>query len=316
MFKKKMTKFHGNKIIFFVFVLLFVSTILSPYKLVNAAGDLSTNSVIDNNKNISVKINISNIDGLSSISNGSELLPIYNITKEVYLNNVSHFESTIWNNLNQTFQTMHSLSISANSIELEDLTKSIILNFTIVDAVTETKIIVTPSTRIFNPITFLYEIVDRATIQSVNNTYNVNMNWINIELPGTITAPINLINGSINYTLSFSDVVDLSSLKENELTSWNLTQNVFSSSSTNNSKSVDVSLELPATARNIRVQNHIIIYHLPSFVNFPFLQILGVLGSILIIIGLILYTSSGEKEVQSQQQFDTKWKERYKKKKK
>ncbi|MHA2059190.1 MAG: hypothetical protein ACW976_00205 [Candidatus Ranarchaeia archaeon] len=311
--KNQIWKCSQKTKLFLLTLILVGSTFAALHPMV-AGSNLEVTATTMDNETLNVFLTVKNINQNTSIPNASIPWPLYNITEQVYLQNSTGFETVLWQNLNNSFVSSYNMVIDPQDVLFDNENLALSLNFSLHGAISKTNTLVPPQTRVFNPLTWLFEIVDRSTTLALNDTYTLQMNWITVSVSGEIPALVSISEGTFNYSLDFSEVLDFSALSAHPITSWNITQEGLSADYEDATSHVTVSIHFPVTARNFYTSGSTVIYQVPVIVAFPFTVMFGIIGIVIFGLGFLLYFIRDTSDVETGGEFGEKWKDRYKKK--
>jgi hypothetical protein len=253
-----------------------------------------------------------------NVTIGNETKDFFGLILEAWENDSIQFKTAIEDDL-ETILGNQGVDLEWFTMDLNQTQKQIAIYYIVSDIITNQVVTIHNETRIFNPTTFLVEVIARNSTLTLNNTYECDLSWIRNGPQGQVVYNLSENSVDYEYTFEFNEIFDYSPLASINMNNWSQTTNVFyysyNYSGGTSPQFLYASLTVFPEARGVYAQGDILYYTVPEGLSQPYFGVLLIVGGVLVIAGIavsILFQPTKS----PQQPIQKKWMKKRKRKRK
>ena len=265
---------------------LFLALLCGTLVIQSGSGDLLFSSGVTEEQQVSIYI-VFNVNNNITIENKS--IELFDLIQEAWENDSIRFTNAVEADL-ETILEGAGAELELFTMGLNESEKQVKLYYIVSGVIDNQDITIHNETRIFNPITFLVEVVSRNTTLTQDNTYECDMSWIRNGPQGGITYNLSQNNVEGEYAFEFNEIFDYSPLASITFNNWSQNGNLFYTSFNftggTEPQFLYASLTVFPEARSVYAIGDTVRYSLPEGITHPYFGIILVIGGTLIIIGI------------------------------
>ena len=265
---------------------LFLVLLCGTLVIQSGSGDLLFSSGVTEEQQVSIYL-VFNVNNNVTVGNSS--IELFDLIQEAWENDSIMFKNAVEADLGAVLEDKGA-ELEWFTMGLNESGKQVKLYYIVSGVIDNQDITIHNETRIFNPITFLVEVVSRNTTLTLDNTYECDMSWIRNGPQGGITYNLSQNNVEGEYVFEFNEIFDYSPLASIPFKNWSQNGNLFYTSF-NFTRGTEpqflyASLTVFPEARGVYAMGDTLWYSLPEGITYPYFGIILAIGGTLMMIGI------------------------------